>query len=412
MHIVYFHQHFSTPEGAAGIRSYYMARAAIDEGHEVTMVCGSYHNGYTGLDGPYRRGRRSGIVDGIRVIEFNLEYSNKDGFVKRSVTFAKFAMNSIWLALSLKYDLIFATTTPLTTCLPGIFARWIRRKPFVFEVRDLWPEIPREMGVIKNPVVLGLMSALEWASYRSATRLIALSPGIAKGIERRGVSGDRIALIPNGCDLKIFNEEQTEAWRPEGILDEQLLVVFTGTHGQANGLDSVLDAALELKNKGRKDISIVLIGDGKLKPELMSRSKKQELDNVIFLDPVPKERLAQLMAAADLGLQCLANVPAFYYGTSPNKFFDYIAAGLPVLNNYPGWLADMILQEQCGFVVAPDEPAEFANALERAADDRKALVSMGNRSSELAQRDFDRAILARKWIAWVAGSVKLDETVS
>lgn len=412
MHIVYFHQHFSTPEGAAGIRSYYMARAAIDEGHEVTMVCGSYHNGYTGLDGPYRRGRRSGIVDGIRVIEFNLEYSNKDGFVKRSVTFAKFAMNSIWLALSLKYDLIFATTTPLTTCLPGIFARWIRRKPFVFEVRDLWPEIPREMGVIKNPVVLGLMSALEWASYRSATRLIALSPGIAKGIERRGVSGDRIALIPNGCDLKIFNEEQTEAWRPEGILDEQLLVVFTGTHGQANGLDSVLDAALELKNKGRKDISIVLIGDGKLKPELMSRSKKQELDNVIFLDPVPKERLAQLMAAADLGLQCLANVPAFYYGTSPNKFFDYIAAGLPVLNNYPGWLADMIRQEQCGFVVAPDEPAEFANALERAADDRKALVSMGNRSSELAQRDFDRAILARKWIAWVAGSVKLDETVS
>src|SRR5690625_174799 len=195
MKILYFHQHFSTPLGSTGIRSYAMAKRLVEEGHHVTIVCGSPATGNTGLSGPFRRGMRTGIVDSIEVIEFDLRYSNTDGFVKRAITFLRFAFRSIWLALTKRYDLVFASSTPLTAGIPGIFARWLRRKPFVFEVRDLWPELPREMGVIRNPVALTLMSMLEWISYRSAYRLIGLSPVIVAGIVRRGVAPYTIPMI-------------------------------------------------------------------------------------------------------------------------------------------------------------------------------------------------------------------------
>src|SRR5690625_4178077 len=147
MRILYFHQHFSTPKGASGIRSYMMARRLVEAGHHVTMVCGSPERADTGLSGAFQRGLRTGIVDGIEVIELDLQYSNADSFSKRTVTFLRFALRSIGLALTQQYDLVFATSTPLTAGIPGIFARWLRGKPFVFEVRDLWPELPREMGV-------------------------------------------------------------------------------------------------------------------------------------------------------------------------------------------------------------------------------------------------------------------------
>lgn len=400
MHVLYFHQHFSTPNGAAGIRSYEMARRLVHHGHRVTMVCGSYGAGKTGLDGPFRRGVRRGVVDGINVVEFDLSYSNRDGFFKRTGTFLKYAWGSLKIALTEHYDLAFATTTPLTAGIPAIAARWLRGKPFVFEVRDLWPELPRAMGVISNPLVLGAMSALEWISYRSAHRCVALAPGIAEGIARRGIAEAAIATIPNGCDIAIFRSA-VAPWRPEGVREGDLLAIFTGTHGVANGLDAVLDAARVLQSRGRDDIKLALLGDGKLKPALQARAANEELRNVIFHPLVDKQRLAGLMSAADLGLQVLANVPAFYYGTSPNKFFDYIAAGLPVLNNYPGWLAEMIRGSDCGYIVPPEHPEAFADALEAAAGDRVTLGEKASRAALLAERGFDRTALADRWVAWV-----------
>lgn len=403
MKVLYLHQHFVTPHGAGAIRSYAMARKLIERGHQVTMVCGSFSGGNTGLSGPYTKGVRRGSVDGIDVVEFDLAYSNHDGLLKRSWTFMKFALRSVMLALREPYDLVFATTTPLTAGIPGIVARWLRGKTFVFEVRDLWPELPRAMGVIRNPAVLWALGVLEWASYRSAHSLVGLSPGIVEGIMHRGVPRERIALVPNGCDLDLFAKD-APPWRPEGVAPTDLMAVFAGTHGMANGLDAVLDAAAELKRRGRGDIKLVLIGNGKLKLALQARAAREVLDNVVFHDPVNKTRLASLMAATDLGLQVLANVPAFYFGTSPNKFFDYIAAGLPVLNNYPGWLADMINQNSCGFAVIPDDAAAFADALESAAADRNALKEMGQRGRKLAQDQFDRRLLADRWIDWVTGA--------
>ena len=404
MKVLYFHQHFSTPRGSTGIRSYEMAQRLLKRGHQVVMVCGSYGGGETGLDAPFERGMRRGMVAGIDVVEFDLSYSNRDGFLKRAMTFVKFALRSVGLVFSEKYDLVFATTTPLTAGIPGIVARWFRWKPFVFEVRDLWPELPKAMGVIKNPVVLAVMSVLEWTSYRSANRAIGLSPGIVKGIERTGVAPERIAMVPNGCDLGIFSAA-VERWRPEGVRETDLMAVFAGTHGVANGLDAVLDAAVELKKRGREDIKLVLVGQGKLKPQLEARAAREGISNVVFHPPVNKAKLAGLMASTDIGMQILANVPAFYYGTSPNKFFDYIAAGLPVLNNYPGWLADMIAEHGCGVAVPPDNPAAFADALEGLAGRRDDLRAMGERAKTLAESSFDRAKLADQWVTWLEGAL-------
>jgi glycosyltransferase involved in cell wall biosynthesis len=161
--------------------------------------------------------------------------------------------------------------------------------------------------------------------------------------------------------------------------------------------------ASELNRRCREDIKLLLIGNGKLKASLQARAEMENLTNVVFLAPVNKSQLAGLMAAADVGLQVLANVPAFYYGTSPNKFFDYIAAGLPVLNNYPGWLAEIIEEHHCGFTVPPENPVAFADALEQAASNRAALRAMGQRGLALAKAQFARHALADKWVDWVTG---------
>jgi len=406
MEILYYHQHFSTPDGSTGTRSYEMAKALVSRGHEVTMVCGSSAIGQTGLSDPFVSGKREGVVDGIRVIELELPYSNKDGFLQRAWIFLKFAARGVREALSQDYDLLFATTTPLTAGIPGIFAKLLKGKPFVFEVRDLWPELPREMGVIKNPVVLWAMGILEWVSYHAADRCIGLSPGIVEGIARRGIPKEKIRMIPNGCDLELFDPGNVSARRPEELRDSDFCAIFTGAHGIANGLDAVLNAAAVLKARGRDDLRLVFIGDGKLKPALVERAKVERLDNCIFLPPVSKKELTALMQGCDVGLMILANVPAFYYGTSPNKFFDYIASGMPVLNNYPGWLAGLIAENGCGIAVPPDDPEAFADALILMADDKDRLREMGRNSRALAESQFDRGNLTNDCCDWLEESVR------
>jgi glycosyltransferase involved in cell wall biosynthesis len=397
MHILYFHQHFSTPSGATGTRSYEMAKKLLSMDHSVTMVCGSYNVGATGLDNKFINGRREGDVEGIHVIEFDLSYSNTDGFVTRSWQFVKFAYQSVKIALRQDYDLLFATSTPLTASIPGIFAKIFRRKKFVFEVRDLWPELPKAMGVITNPVILWGMSVLEKLSYTLADACVGLSPGIVEGIKRRSRKDLQVALVPNGCDISLFENKNEKFQMPFELKEEQVVACFTGAHGLANGLDNILDAAQELKKRGDDKVVILFVGEGGVKASLIERAKQQQLDNCIFLNAMPKHQLVDLLNAADIGLMPLANVPAFYYGTSPNKFFDYISCGLPVLNNYPGWLADMINEHGCGKAVEPENPTALADALQSMAKNKEKLAEMGQQGKQLAKNKFDRDVLSNQF---------------
>jgi len=403
MKILYFHQYFNTPSAAGGTRSYEMARQLIARGHQVTMICAKSGKVNLGLPGNQDDPVRKGVIDGIHVIQFNLEYNNYMSLPQRAWIFLRYAFNSVLLTLKLDYDLVFATSTPLTAGIPGIFARYFRRKPFVFEVRDLWPELPKAMGVVKNPWVLAGMSLLEWLSYRAAVACIALSPGIKKGIERRSPKGRYVAMIPNGCDLELFRPGSRKDLVLPGVGPKDCVAIFTGAHGMANGLDAVLDAAHLLQERKRNDIKLVFIGDGKLKPHLKQRAETEKLENCLFLDPIPKNQLNQLVSCCDVGMMILDNVPAFYYGTSPNKFFDYISAGLPVLNNYPGWLADMIEEHQCGIAVPPKNPEAFADALCKLADDPILRQKYGENARRLAETSFSRKDLSNQFTDVLTG---------
>lgn len=399
MKVLYFHQHFTTPSIGGGTRSYEFARKLIDCGHKVTLVCGEtakLNLPSTDIKGVYR-----GDIDGIDVIQINIPYSNNDGIAKRALIFVKFAWKGIQIAMKEEYDLLFSTSTPLTAGIPGIWMKWFSRKKrkFVFEVRDLWPELPKALGM-KNPFLLWGMGVLEKLSYKKADGCIGLSPGICEGIKRI-VPDKEVELVPNGCDLDIFKPGKREDLKLEGVLPADTVAVFTGAHGIANGLEAVLDMASVLKQRGRNDIKIAFIGDGRVKPDLVKRAMKEGLDNCLFFDPVPKTDLNRIVASADIGLMVLKNVPAFYYGTSPNKFFDYIASGLPVVNNYPGWLSNMINENNCGMVVPPDNAADFADALIELAENSEKRSSMGANSRILAEKQFSRDELADKFVRFL-----------
>lgn len=397
MRVLYFHQHFATPQGSTGTRSYEFARALVARGHQVIMVCGAHAQ--SGLELPIvpDRGWHEGEVDGIKVISLPLAYSNRDSLLRRGFTFARFAVRSMAIALEFDYDLVFATSTPITAVIPGLAAKFARGKPFVFEVRDLWPELPRALG-LRNPFILGGMTCLELAGYSSADACVGLSPGIVEGIRERAPAHKPVTMIPNGCDLSLFHPSKRASLELPGIGPGDFVAGFTGAHGPANGLDALLAVAAELRRRGDQRIKIIFVGEGKEKERLAAAARAQGLTQCLFFPSVPKAQLGRLTASLDCGLMVLRNIPAFYRGTSPNKFFDYVAAGIPVVNNYPGWVAGLISEAEAGLVVASDNPQAFADALQRLAADRKLRDRMGANARKLAEAHFARDELAAKFI--------------
>jgi glycosyltransferase involved in cell wall biosynthesis len=381
-----------------------MARALLEHGHEVTIVCGSAERSETGLANEFVSGRREGVIDGINIIEFALGYSNHLSLAARAKAFLAYALRSMGVALSYEYDVLIATSTPLTVALPGIAAKLLRRKPFVFEIRDLWPELPRAMGM-SNPVTLLGMEFAERLGYASATACIGLSPGIVAGIRRKAGARKAIALVPNGCDTDLFMPAASKGMSVAGVDPSKFTAVFCGAHGVANGLDAALEAASMLKRQSVDDIQLVFIGDGNQKARLRMRAQSEGLQNVVFVDSISKNTLSEQLPRAHVGLMLLRNVPAFYYGTSPNKFFDYLSAGLPVLTNYPGWVADLVTRHECGAAVPPDDPGAFAQAL-ISLRDTPLLSRMGQNARRLALSQFERQALADQWIAVLESAAK------
>jgi glycosyltransferase involved in cell wall biosynthesis len=389
MHVAYIHQHFATKGGSTGTRSYEMSQRLIAAGHRVTMICGAYDG--SDLARPNTDRVTTQEIDGIRVICVAEPYSNKMSFARRVLAFGRFARAAGRIVGGLDADLVFATSTPLTVGLPGMKGARRLGVPFVFEVRDLWPELVIAMDVVKNPFMIWYLRRMERKIYFAAERIIALAPGIKDGICATGYPADRVAMVPNSSDLDLFKPSDDELndsrFGPPG----DFRLVFTGAHGAANGLDAVLDAAVELKRRGESGIRFVFIGKGGQRDRLIERCRAEGLDSMMsWVESIRKEELAGVLPRMDVGMMILKNVPAFYYGTSPNKFFDYIASGLPVLNNYPGWLAGMIAEKKCGAVVPPGNAKAFADAVVRLRDNPADCKEMGKRSRELAETEFSR----------------------
>ena len=399
MKILYFHQYFSIREGSTGTRSYEMAKKLIERGHEVTMVCSDYGVNNTGIKKNYTNSKRKDVVSGINVIQYNYKSANKQNFFFRTIAFFRFSLSGIKLCLKEDYDLVFCSSTPLTAAIPGIFSKIFKNKYFIFEVRDLWPALPKAMGVIRNPILLFLMESLEKKAYKKADHIIALSTGMQNGIISKNISSKKITVIPNGCDLDLFTKANAGDYLlPEKIDNNDFIILFSGAHGIANNLDTVLSVAKILIQRGRTDIKFLLVGDGIEKEKLKKRVNLEKIQNVIFKNPISKTDLAKLMNRCDLGLQVLANIEEFYNGTSPNKFFDYISSGLPVINNYPGWVAEIIKEKNCGFVVEPESIISFADTIEYAADNIQELNQKGKNARRVAENMFDRKIQAKKFV--------------
>jgi len=393
MKVLYIHQHFMTNRGAGGTRSYDVSKHMVQAGHQVHMICGIYDiSGLAPL--PWYRLFRRQIIDGIEVTVCNVPYSNKFGSKRRTWAFLWFAVLATWAALFVrKVDLVFATSTPLTVGIPGYIAAALKRVPFVFEVRDIWPESFVRSGWVKGTELsIRLMERLEVFLYNHAQKVLLVSPGFEKRLIERGFPPDKLKTILLGADGALFADAQVdEAFLDRYHLRGKAIAIYTGAHGKANGLDYILDAAA--LSRDRPDIAYVLIGEGAEKPRLIDRARNEGLDNVVFAEAVPKERLGGVLAACHIGLMILKHIGE-PRPVTPNKIFDYMFMGMPAVVNFEGPTLDMVRQEDCGVYADPTRPEALAEAVKALADDPDRRRRMGENAVRAARQKYDRKIIA------------------
>lgn len=388
MKILYIHQFFATRESSLGlIRSYEFARRWVSEGHEVTMVTSSSR-----LPAEFG-GKRyvDGEIDGIRVRSVRVGYSNYMGYMRRMWSFLAFTFGATLRAVTAgEHDVVFATSTPLTVGIPGWTAAWLTRTPFVFEVRDLWPEAAIQMGALKRTGILARVAKLlERFLYRRAEHVIALSPGMAEGVLAEGIDPGRVHIVPNCSDLDLFHPGEKDLQIIERFgLDGRLVVGYTGAIGPSNGLhDQIPEAARILEERGRDDIVFLIAGDGKSLPVL--RERTADRGNVLLAGSMPKQEVPAITRTADILLTLFADVPILATN-SPNKFFDALASGRPVIVNQPGWTRQLVLENEAGLAVAASDGRALAEAILSLADDPERRMRMGHNARALAERQFSR----------------------
>lgn len=341
-------------------------------------------------------------TEGINVIPIAAGYNNPNmgtgmsGW-RRMLEFYRFAGLASRVGKQLdKPDIVFATHTPLTIGLAGINLSRHFNVPFVFEVRDLWPEALVNVGALKNPLAIWWLRRMAKKIYAEAKHIVALSPGMKEGIIRAGVREHCITVIPNSSDLNLFNPDidGLDSRKRLGLVD-RFAAVYFGAMGLANGLEYVIEAAGILSKRGRDNIVIVLHGDGGKRHELEKMVQDYKLTNVVFSDLVPdKAEVARIVAACNV---CLTIYRAAKECTwSPNKMFDALAAGKPVLINVAGWLGETIVENHCGRCLDPNRPEMLADALVELSGNPDLCNEMGRNARALAERDFARNKLAAR----------------
>lgn len=338
-------------------------------------------------------------IAGIPTVIIHVPYSNAMSFGQRIRAFFEFAWYASREAVCQKADVVFATSTPLTIAIPGVVARLRHRVPMVFEVRDLWPELPIAVGALKNPLARVAARWLEWVAYHSSAHIIALSPGMAEGVIRRGVSPDRVTVIPNSCDLDLFDVPPEHGYPIRASLKlapEQPLIVYTGTFGLINGVEYLVDVAAAMRTLA-PDAHFLLVGDGARREIVTQKARSAGVlgNNLTIWDPVPKVKLPAVMAAATVATSVFLPLKPMW-NNSANKFFDALAAGRPIAINYGGWQADLLRETGAGIVLPPDDPVEAAHQLASFVHDGTRLRAASEASRHLARTRFDRDIAARQ----------------
>ena len=290
-------------------------------------------------------------------------------------------------------NLVYASSPHLLAGLAGAVVAGVYRVPFVLEIRDMWPKVLVDMGQLAaTSPIYRLLAGLESWLYRRADRIVVLAEGVATSLVETGVPAEKVTVIPNAADPSYFETDLTREQARAAYGFEKLTFVYTGAHGPANGLDLLLEAASTLGDEDTEDVEIVLVGDGVSRPSLIEQARTLGLTNVRFLDSIAKREIPALLQAADVGIHCLADVPLFHYGVSPNKVFDYMAAGKPVLTNTPGVVAALVETAVAGLAVSPRLLADGISQMAKAGEEQRSR--WGSNGSRFMSENQSRAAMS------------------
>lgn len=387
MKIVYIHQYFCIPSEPGGTRSYWIAKELINRGHQVTMItcCKGSHPEPCKVN-----------IDGIDVVYVKNYYSNYLSTARKLWCFVKFVFKSAKKAQEEKdVDMVFATSTPLTV---GAVALWLRFRKgwkYVFEVRDLWPEFPIQVGAVKNPIAIKLLRWFERKIYEKSEHVVALSPGMQDGVIATGTPKEKTTMVPNMSKPDLFYpHEMDEATIKQFDIDTtKFNVIHFGSMGRANGLEYIIEAAKACKDKGIDDINFLFMGGGATEPVLKKLVDDYKLTNVKFLGKHNMATVIEVVNCCDASITTFRNLPILQTN-SPNKLFDSLSAGKPIIVNSAGWTKDMVEQENCGFYVDVEHPEQLAEKLVEVKDNKELLAEWGKNARRISIEKYDKSLLS------------------
>ena len=386
--ILYIHQYFKTPKEPGGTRSYWLAQELMKNGYNVTMLTTS---------NTIKNNVEKTTIDGINVIYLKVAYSQEMSIFKRLFSFLIFMFKSTYYAfLQKNIDLVFATSTPLSVGFPALIIKKIKKIPYVFEVRDLWPEVPIQMGAIKNKLIKKLLIWFEKLIYKNAKHVVALSPGMAKGVLKYE-SASRVSMIPNMSKIDSFwpREKDFNLMKRLGLNTKSFKLIHFGSLGIANGAFTIIESAKLLINND--DFEFVFIGGGSTEHELKDLCTKYNLKNVHFLGAFPLDKTSEIVNLCDVSIISFLDLPILSTN-SPNKLFDSLSAGKPIIVNSAGWTKDLVENHSCGFYVNPNYPVELANKLLQLKESTNTMKIMSENGRLLSETVYDKSILCNEFL--------------
>ncbi|MDQ0595107.1 glycosyltransferase involved in cell wall biosynthesis [Chryseobacterium ginsenosidimutans] len=395
MNILYLHQYFLTPQEPGGTRSYWLAQELIKNGHKVTMITSS---------SKFSENIKNVNIDGIEVIYIKEDYDQNMSVTRRLKAFLRFMYKSSVVGFKQKdIDLVIATSTPLTIGIPALLLKWFKGKPFIFEVRDLWPEVPIQMGAITNRWVIKIARWLEKTIYKNSSHVVALSHGMQEGVTKY-IKKEKTSMIPNMAKMDEFwpREKNDDLINKLGLKKESFKVVHFGSLGLANGAQTIVESTKLLNH--RDDVEFLFVGGGSTEKDLQEEVKKNNLKNVKFLGKFPMKDVSEIVNFSDVSIISFLDLPILYTN-SPNKLFDSLSAGKPIIVNSAGWTKDIAEQYNCGFYVNPNQPQELVEKVLHLKSNPRLVEEMGNNSRKLAETVYDKSILCKKFVEVVEQNV-------